>query len=204
MTETASTYFPDVLGETPLVSGSPGRIHSTDIEASWSGREVRRGHFSQGGYRTFTGQTIPLGRTDSEILSNFLKARRGRLEAFYFYPPQKSVLTLADTGIVGDGIVFAFTLPYKNGTFTQFYEALIPDFSDATPIFVTSQTVDSSAGDSDRIQFTAPVQDGAFLLVDGTARERWTVRSDLDVYDSPLMATTDFHTVWPVKVKEVR
>lgn len=205
MAETSAGYFPADVADDQVGSGSPGRLESTDIETAWAGREVRRAHFPLGGYRAFNGQTSPLNQTDAHTLRAFMRARRGKLEAFYFFPPHREFFQLQDTGQVGDGSSIAFTIPFKGGTYTTFYQATPPDFLDATPLDIPYvMSTDGSADNSDRVQFpTAPDLDLA-ILFDGFARERWLVRSDLDVYESPLLLTADDRTVWPVKVKEVR
>src|SRR5689334_17560879 len=102
--------FPDALA-LQFTSLSSGRLEATDIETAYSGREVRRPRFPLGGYRTFEATTAPLTQVDAQSLRDFLEARRGRFDQFYFYPPDQEYYSGEACGTVTASSTF--TLPFR-------------------------------------------------------------------------------------------
>lgn len=83
MAETPKSFFPDTaIGWVP--AGSDGFV--TDVQTGFGGREQRRGRYTTP-YRRFTAPSSALSRTDRYLMKQFLRARKGRLEAFYYWNP---------------------------------------------------------------------------------------------------------------------
>lgn len=175
---------------------SSGRLEMTDIETARSGREVRRACFPEGGYRTFEGTTVPLTQVDAQVLRDFLRARRGKLEEFYFYPPD-----LEDYAAEAAGTVTA------SATFTMPFRDLSIDLSTGVKVGGVSKVVTiaphTGANEEDVVTFVAGSQTGAVTLT-GLARPRVLVRSNLDDYRKSFINTPDFRSIWSLSFKETR
>ncbi len=186
--------FPDAVA-LQFATFSSGRVEATDIETAYSGREVRRARYALGGIRTFVATTAPLSQADAQVLRDFLRARRGKLEEFYLYPPDQEYYVDEAAGTVTASSTF--TLPFSD-----------TDFNLSTGIEVggVAKVVTVSAGTGtngeDVITFSGGAQTGAVTLT-GFARPRVLVRSDLDDYQKSFLLTADFRTVWSLKFREV-
>lgn len=73
--------------------------------------------------------------------------------------------------------------------------------SDNTTTIATLSQADGTLGSNNPGPYP---EIGLFVTADLTGREGVLVRSELDSYDRPVMLTSDYRTIWPVKLKEVR
>lgn len=191
MAETSQGNFPDNIA-LQFETFTASRLEQTDQETAYSGREVRRARFALGGFRAFKAQTAPLTQADAQLLRDFMKARRGKSQAFQVYQPDKELYAAEPAGSVAAATTII--IPFKSGTYTAVYVAGVSK----------AFTVSSGVGGylEDQINFTGGAQTGA-VTFDGTARAKLLVRSDLDNYEHALMATTDYRTIWTLSLKEV-
>jgi hypothetical protein len=219
MAETSSGNFPDSVA-LQFSSLTVGRAEATDIEVAYSGREVRRSRFPIRGYRYYNITTAPLVQSDAELLRDFMIARRGRMQAFQFYPT--SELYLAEPAGAALG-VSSLIIPFTAGTYTVFYVNGSPTAFDVTPgvgpygedqvnfndYSVVVDNLGNPVFDSYGNEVVVGPGTGAPLSVtgavtfDGIARPRILARSDLDNWEHALLATDKNHTVWNLKFKEV-
>jgi len=108
MSESPSTYFPNLGFQFDYALQ---QTHSTEFAMFRSGREQRRGAFDPLGYRGIRGTTINLSQTNRRIVTDFFRARRGALEAFYvFRTDPAEYLDFAAGSISGATIL---TLPFR-------------------------------------------------------------------------------------------
>lgn len=187
--------FPDALA-LQFATFQSGRLESTDVETAYSGREVRRARFPLGGYRYFEATTAPLTQADAQSLRDFLEARQGKFDQFYFYPPDSEYYSGEAAGTVTGSSTF--TLPFRD---------IDIDLSTGIKVGGISKVVTvaphSGTNGEDVITFVAGSQTGA-VTITGLARPRILVRSDLDDYRKAFMLTADFRSVWTLRFKEVR
>jgi hypothetical protein len=193
MAEASQGNFPDNI-TLQFATFSASRSEATDIESAYSGREVRRARFPLGGYRTITAVTAPLTQADAQTLRDFLRARRGRAQAFQIYQPDVEKYVAEPAGSVVASATFQIPFTTANGgAWTTIY---VGGVSKAFTIGTRGSY------SQDIITFSGGAQTGAVTL-DGTARPMLLVRSDYDNYEHALMMTTGYHSVWNLKFKEV-
>lgn len=109
MAESPVGYLPDVS-----VKFSPqfDTEFETEIEVDPHSREEqRRARSVSTGQRMWSAETISLEPTDRRLLYDFLKARRGQLQSFYFFDPAPQEVFLASLGSVSAQSVFV--APFK-------------------------------------------------------------------------------------------
>ena len=114
MAEVPVSYFPDVrcAWSMQLVEQ-----HATEILTSRNGREQRRGQYAAAGYRRWSASSDALNQSDRAAVVKFLRARRGRLDAFYFWSPAPALYTDVAVGTVAAQT--RLIIPYKNSTITD-------------------------------------------------------------------------------------
>ncbi len=190
MAETSQGNFPDAIA-LQFATFTAGRMEATDLESAYSGREVRRARYPVGGYRYFTATTAPLTQADAQTLRDFMRARRGKAQAFQVYQPDKETYSDEPAGTVTASATF--TLPFKSGSYS------VVKVGGVSKAFTVTGL---GSYNEDIITFSGGAQTGA-VTITGTARPRLLVRSDLDNYEHALMLTTGYHTVWSLKFKEV-
>jgi len=183
--------FPDAVA-LQFSAFSSGRSEVTDIETAYSGREVRRARFALGGIRTFEATTGPLTQQDAQSLRDFLKARRGKLEEFYLYPPDDEYYSDEAAGSVASAS--SIQVPFKALDLTTV------KVGGSTKTFTVTHNTGTYGEDT--INFSGGSQTGA-VTITGFARPRILVRSDLDDYLKAFIVTADFRSVWTLKFREV-
>ena len=108
MAESPSTYFPNIGFQFDYALQ---QLHQTEILTFRSGREQRRGAFDALGYRSIRGTTINLSQTNRRIVTDFFRARRGSLGAFYVFRNDPAEYSDYGAGTVSAASVF--TLPFR-------------------------------------------------------------------------------------------
>lgn len=192
MSESPQGLFPDVIA-LQFAAFSSGVLESTDIEVAYSGREVRRGRFALGGYRTAEATTVPLSQVDAELLRTFMRARRGKLQSFYLFVPDSEYLNNFVVGTVAAATTLQVALKGLSLSLVTV---------DDVPKTVTITENFGTYGEA-KITFVAGAQTGV-VRVTGFARPQLLVRSDLDDYKKSFLVTADFRTIWSLKFREVK
>ena len=84
MAEIPAGIFPDVG-----IAYNVQRLedHATQVLRALNGREQRRSLIAASGQRLFTASSMPLPQADRKFVQDFLHARRGKRDAFYFFSP---------------------------------------------------------------------------------------------------------------------
>lgn len=115
MPEVPVGYFPDVGVRFGAV---PSTNFETEIERDpHSGREQRRGRSVSGGLRAWRGETVHLDQAKRRIVADFLHARRGQLQSFYFFAPDAREVVNASVGSVNSAT--RIIIPYRRSSITE-------------------------------------------------------------------------------------
>lgn len=191
MAESPVGYFPDLQVQWDArVYG----IHKTEVEEARNGREQRRALYDAQGYWRYEATSIALSVADRQVLADFLKTKRGRLGAFYFFRPDPAKFVGVSIGSVSSQTTIV--APFKSATFSTVYVAGL------SKTFTIQSGV--GPGGEDQITFTGGAQTGAVTADINPGRQRIVCRFDSDEIENFFFESAGVFAYYKLALKEVR
>lgn len=177
MAESPSTYFPDFRVQWGLRRTL--RFLTEQLEYP-SGRKVRRQVYPAGGYRHLATKSQWLIPADRQVLYDFFLARKGMLEAFWFFMPAPVTLVDYACGTVSGASTFIVPLkgPWYRGETAVAGTYTTVKVAGVSKAFTVTANI--GAGGEDRITFTGGAQTGAVTVTGSLLRERITCQFEMD------------------------
>jgi hypothetical protein len=168
--ENPTTYFPTIKVQWDVTAS---HTFKTDVLESFNGREQRRVNYASF-RRLYSFTTAALDSSGRETLRDFVRARKGRAEAFYFFRPDSDDFSAYNCGTVQGAA--SFVIPFRTGE--------IP--STVTQVWIDgslqggwSVSIGVGPGGENRINF-AGNRTGVVTADVSTAQERMVVRFESD------------------------
>lgn len=172
MAENPTSVFPDISMKWDL---SPSYLHNTTVVRARSGRTVRQAEFGSSGLMRFSATTGPLDQVNRRILKDFMQARRGQFDAFYFFRTDHENYLNVNVGSKLVSGATTLTVPFKGIQSTlDETPAILSMTVGGTPVAFSISAGTGPFGE-DVISWGAGVTQTGIVLMTMSARQRYTV-----------------------------